>query len=129
MLYDCIKFIHILSATLVLTGMGYCVHLWRIAKVNKSALNGIQSLTWVLIAPLTFLQLATGFTMISLKHFLISEFWIKGSIIAFIFLISSWFGFVYLLLSPKSSRLAQSIILLICSMSVVSMLFFMADRI
>ncbi len=142
MLYDYLKILHILSATLVLTSMAYSYYLWRTENTTTTALR-IQTQTWLIIVPFALIQLLTGFTMISLKHYDLSEFWISGSVLSFIILVSSWLGFIYFLLMgqkiPLDSALkknrknlfvrAQSIMLSICSLALLSMIFFMANKI
>jgi len=100
----------------------------------------IQKQTWLLIMPLSIFQLASGFTMISLKEYNFSELWISGSVISFMLVIASWFGFIYFLLlsqqisiSPSKSaatfyRRAQRGSLWVCKFSLVFMIFFMTTK-
>ncbi len=143
MLYIYLKIIHILSASCVLTSIVYSFHLWRsIHPHNLSIVSErIQKQTSLIIIPFAVLQLATGFTMISLQRYDWHSFWISGSVLSFITAISSWFGFIYFLLmsqqatvlqneNSQSSRFRrlQSCMLLLCALGLLSMVFFMANK-
>lgn len=131
MLYNFIKIFHILSATLLLTSMGYCYYVWWQMKsalhVASVAIERIQSLTLRIIVPFAFMQLMTGFTMISLKQEGLTQLWIKASGVGFIVVISSWFAFVYFLISGK--RQAQSLMLIFNLLGLLCMIFFMVNKI
>lgn len=127
MLYNSIKFAHILSATVVIGSMAYCYHLWYLR--SSELLEKIQLHTWLVILPFAIIQLLTGFTMISLKHEDLTQLWIKGSTIGFIIALASWFGFVCLLLSKQQFKRLERSSLLICGAALLSMIFFMANKI
>ncbi|MHB1947496.1 MAG: DUF2269 family protein [Gammaproteobacteria bacterium] len=127
MLYHILKISHILSAALLLTSMAYSFHLWRLNRKPIHA-ESIQSQTWIVIIPFAVLQLATGFTMISLKHEDMSQLWISGSVIGFIVVIASWLTFVYFLLSGHSRKL-QATLLTLCTSGLLCMVFLMANKI
>ena len=147
MLYDSLKILHVISAALLLTSMGYCCHLWRRAQQTKTlaiAANRIQVQTWLIILPMIIFQLGTGFTMISLKHEDFSQLWIIGSVIGFIVVIVSWFSFIYLLVFSqqlivksqhvmptkfKLFRHLQSILLLFSATALFAMIFLMTNKI
>ena len=132
MLYDCIKIIHVISASLLLTSMSYCFMLWKLNRHDAAIiLNRIQTQNWVIIIPFAIFQLASGFTLISVKHYNLSELWISGSIISFILVIISWFAFVYFLLCTPNTlfRKLQTIMMILCTFSILSMVFFMANRV
>ncbi len=149
MLYDCLKIFHILSAGFLLSGMIYSYYLWRFAhKPQRIAMisQRIQIQTLTLIAPLALVQLATGFTMVSLQSSHLSQWWITASILGFVLVLGSWFSFVYLLVlsqqvvaehqTPeilaakyKSFRRAQSIMLWVCAAAAFCMIFFMANKV
>ena len=149
MLYDSLKILHILSATMLLTGIVYSYYLWkRIQNPNEviQASQQIQTQTWLIVIPSALFQLMTGFTMISLKHYDYSELWITSSVIGFIIVIGSWFSFVYFLLLSqqlvtevqnatstdfrfKFFRRIQSTLLILCLASLLSMVFFMANKV
>ena len=139
MIYYDLKILHILCAGLLLTGFVYCYRLWiGLKEPSTKTLNvqRIQSITWQIILPIAIIQLVTGFTIISIKHEDLTQFWISGSVIGFIIVISSWLGFTYFLLASQQAgsnysllRKAQSLCLLICSSALLSMIFFMANKI
>lgn len=143
MIYIYLKILHIISAACVLTSMAYSFHLWRSAYAHYPARTAdrIQKQTALVIIPCSLLQLASGFTMISLQRYDWSAFWISGSVISFIIAILSWFGFIYfLLLSQQLTtsiqnhsklqhyRRYQAFMLLCCVLGLLSMIFFMANK-
>lgn len=125
MLYDSIKILHILSATCVVTSMGYSFYVWCYENAIES-LQRIQAQTGFIIVPFALVQLMTGFTMMSLKHESFSALWIQGSVIGFILAIGSWLGFVYFLLS--ANKRLQTWMLGVCALALLSMIFFMANK-
>jgi len=149
MLYSCLKIIHILGATVLLMTMAYCIRLWReiqFPQHNSDCFDRIQSLTWLVIVPVSLILLVTGFTIISVQHESFSQLWVTGSALGFIVLIASWFSFIYfLVLSLQTSdqmqgpshsfakfkflRHAQSVLLSLCAISIFTMIFFMANKI
>jgi len=146
MQYSYLKILHIISASLLLTSMAYSYFLWKyIQKPEETStlFQRIQSQTWLIIIPATIFQLATGFTMISLRHERLSQLWIGGSVLGFITVIGSWFSFIYfLLLSQQVTtqqlqsyprfrlfRRAQSMMLSICALALLCMIFLMANKI
>ncbi len=148
MSYDYFKIFHIISAALLLTSMTYCFSLWRGMNSERvaSTTQRIQQQTWLIILPAAMVQLATGFTMISLNHYEMSELWLSGSVIGFMVVIGGWFGFVYFLMLAQQLvsnhshrhqlivrlqffRRIQSIMLAICGLAIVSMVFLMANKV
>lgn len=143
MLYNSLKILHIISATLVLTSIAYSFHLWRsmLQRNNIQISDRIQTQTAFIIIPFALVQLATGFTMIGLDEPSFSHFWISGSVISFIVAILSWLGFMYFLLLSqqvtvsvdrrprlKRYRRLQRLLLLLCALGLLSMVFFMANK-
>ena len=143
MLYNYLKIIHIISASFVLTSIVYSFHLWRSIHAHNlaSICERIQKQTLLVIVPFAVLQLATGFSMISMKRYNIQDDWVGGSVIGFITAIASWFGFIYFLLlsqqfpirsnrqnSTMRLRRLQSIMLLFCAFGLLSMIFFMSNK-
>lgn len=143
MLYIYLKIFHIISASIVLTSIVYGFHLWRSMHPHNLAMvsERIQKQTSLVIVPFAVLQLATGFTMISLKQYSFHEFWLGGSVVSFMTAIASWFGFMYfLLLSQQAAvpldenartiryRRLQSCMLLLCALGLLSMIFFMSNK-
>jgi len=130
MLYTSLKIAHIISATLLLTSMVYCAHRWLLANDHSTMAENTQSLTWLSIIPLALFQLMTGFTLISIQHYQYTELWIIGSVVGFIVVISSWLGFSYLLLSHSTlHRRLQRGLLLLCGITLLGMIFLMANKI
>jgi uncharacterized membrane protein len=128
MLYNSLKIIHILSATLLLTGMAAGIRMWDIKQIQTS--------TTLIFIPFALLQLTTGFTMISLKHYNLSDLWILGSAIGFIIVVTSWFAFIYFLLQSKQTtrptlffKRMQFITLATCVTAILGMVFLMANKI
>jgi uncharacterized membrane protein len=144
MLYNSLKILHIISATLVLTSILYSFHLWRrmLSREKLAIALRIQMQTTFVIIPFAFIQLATGFTMISLDKPHFSRLWIGGSILSFMVAIISWLGFMYFLLlsqqiaipsqnkstEQKRYRRTQTMLLLLCALGLLSMVFFMANK-
>ncbi len=64
-----------------------------------------QMQTVFFMIPFAIIQLATGFSLISLKHYTFSAFWVTGSIFAFIAMIISWLTFIYLLLLSQQAAI------------------------
>jgi uncharacterized membrane protein len=133
MLYDTLKIVHILSATLLLTSMVVCVRLWQLLKKTscEETIARIQSKTlW--IAFFALFQLLSGFTLIGLKGKDLSPGWIISNMMGFIVMIGSWFAFTYTVsLSHRSTLRYQhlpSILLFICIITLGSMIFLMANR-
>ena len=142
-LYDSLKILHILSAACVLTSIVYSYNLWRTAStqtiINRT--ERIQKQTALVIIPFALLQLATGFTMISVERYNWHALWIEGSVASFITAITSWFGFMYFLLlsqqatasthssgRPRRYRRRQRFMLSLCALGLLSMVFFMATK-
>lgn len=127
MLYNGIKFAHIVSATLLISCMIFCVHLWRIKSASASKLIGFQ--TGFFIAPLAVIQLLTGFTMLSVNHEDLTQAWVKSSVIFFMIALISWFAFILLLRIDKPTFNFAIYSLIICAGSMLLMIFFMANKI
>ncbi len=151
MMYYSLKLFHIVSAALFVASIAFSFRLWQRMTSPEEAFDTtqqIQAQTISFIIPLAILQLATGFTLISIKHYDFSAIWIMGSVIAFMIGIGSWLSFLYLLQvsqqqiikgqqmseQPNNHRYSffrrvQWMMLLICAAAVVSMIFLMANKI
>ncbi len=143
MIYIYLKILHILSASFVLTSMAYSFHLWRSIHPHNLATisERIQKQTSLVIVPFALFQLGTGFTLMSLQHYNWHLLWIGASVMSFIAAIAGWFGFLYfLVLSQQATaslrdrtrphyRRLQSLMLLVCGLGLLSMVFFMANKI
>ena len=124
MLYSSLKIVHILSATLLLMGIAASMRFWFTNRDPVYLSEKIQAKTIQVIVPFALLQLVTGFTMISLKHYALSETWIQGSLMSFVVLIASWFAFLFI-----SSRQWQKIFLSVCLVAIGCMIFLMANTV
>jgi uncharacterized membrane protein len=146
MVYNFLKILHIISAALLLISMGYSYHLWRYMQSPKDGAirsQRIQILTGLVIVPLAIIQLATGFSMISINHEDWAQLWITGSIVGFVTVVGSWFSFLYfLLLSQQVNinqtesgkqflfyRRLQSMMLYVCAIALLFMIFFMTNKV
>ena len=147
-LYDFLKILHILSATMLLASLGVNIHLWMNYPRPREAATvayRIQAQTFTLILPLILVQLGTGFTMLSLEQNDFNQTWIVGSVLGFVTVVGSWFSFIYFLLqaqqiSTRDSskrftadkyrffRRAQSVMLVICVTALLCMIFFMTNK-
>lgn len=146
MAYEYLKILHIISASLIIGSILYSYRLWlAMPHTNDrfALFARIQKQTAYIIIPATLIQLGTGFTLISLRHYSVTEWWISTSILGFSLLVISWISFVYFLyiseqdMDKDSSKLrkgkrffhrAQSLMLMLCALSVFMMIFAMANR-
>lgn len=146
MAYNSLKFLHIITATLLLLSMAYSCRLWATMDTHKNSrtlLQQIQTQTWLLILPLSVVQLATGFSMLSIHREELSQLWVTVSVISFISALGSWFAFIYFLLLSqqmaaeekidviqfKFYRRMQSTMIGVCMLAFMIMIFFMANKI
>lgn len=138
MLYNTLKIIHIISATALLATMVYCITQWfEIKKQNHAApIAVIQTKTWALIMPFAFLQLLSGFTMISLKQYGMQQLWVGISALGFVIMILTWMGFMYSLMLTATSqhnvckhRRIQTVLLILCALTLLTMIFAMTNQI
>lgn len=114
MLYNYLKIFHILTASLLLSGMLYTVYRWL--KTDEVPVN----LSLVII-PFTIIQLLTGFTMISLKRSDFSAAWISSVIIGFICVIVTWISFT-------CYQRARLITVSMGSLALLSIIFLMVSK-
>jgi len=129
MLYNILKISHILSASFLIIGVSLSIKLWYSSSADMTIFKSIQNYTAFIIIPTAIFQLLTGFMMISLEHYNLSQIWIKDSTVAFIIAIGSWFGFLYLMLTTKLSRYLQYSLLILCLAAMLAMIFLMANKI
>ena len=146
MMYEYLKILHIVSASLVIGSILYSCQLWlamQRAQDGFPLFHRIQKQTALVIIPATLIQLGTGFTLISLQHYGLDEAWIGTSITGFLVMVASWLGFIFFLTAAQKQlqqnqfrhsqpdpfyRRAQSIMLLFCGLSLAVMIFSMANR-
>lgn len=124
MLYDTLKIVHILSATILLAGIVSSACLWLASAEMGEIFHALHAKTTSVIIPFALLQLLTGFTMISLKHYPLSDLWVKGSVLGFVIAILSWFAFLF-----TTRRELQKVFLSICLVVIGCMIFLMANKI
>ena len=117
MLYNYLKFFHILSAAGILTSIIYSCQQW----ITTGQMLRVQTQTSSVIIPLAILQLLTGFTLISLKHYDLSVLWMSSLAAAFIVMMAAWISFVCF----ERHRLSM---LAITWGSLFLMIFLMASR-
>lgn len=102
MFYLWLKFIHILSSTILFgTGIGtacvmYYVHQTRDIHIIAAINRYVVIADWVFTAPSGVIQLITGLWMVFLAGYSFSSFWIVGSIIGYIIAMVCWLPVVYL---------------------------------
>ncbi len=112
MLYNTLKIAHILSATMLL------------ASIAASLRVATQTRAIPMVIPFALIQILTGFTMISLNHYALSDLWIKYSLISFFVLIGSWIAFLSL-----SNHIARIFFMSLSFTAILSMIFLMANKI
>lgn len=102
MLYMSLKFIHVISSTILFgTGIGTaCVmlysHLTRDTHVIAAMTRYVVLADWIFTAPSAVIQPLTGLWMIYLAGYSFSSFWIWGSIVGYFIAAFCWFPVVYL---------------------------------
>lgn len=110
MLYLWIKYIHVLSSTILFgTGIGTAAvmvygHFYDDISVKAAIYRYVVLADWVFTASSGFIQLASGLALVYLAKFPITLFWILGGIIGYSFTAVCWFIVVYLQL--KISEMA-----------------------
>ena len=152
MFYDWIKILHVISAALFFTGTLNIFLYW--VYVNKSgnisrighASQRILLLGWLMILPAGLFQLLSGFTMLSLKHFLLAERWVQASLGGFVIVILCWFSLLYLITGSQTllsnisqegllssdflrTRNRQYCLFALILLTILVMIFFMANKI
>jgi uncharacterized membrane protein len=102
MLYLWLKYIHILSSTLLFgTGIGTaCVMLYGHYTQNINAMAVINDyvvkVDWLFTGSSGFIQPLTGLWMVYLAGYPLKSLWLLGSIIGYLFTAICWFIVVYL---------------------------------
>ncbi|MHA7840401.1 MAG: DUF2269 family protein [Gammaproteobacteria bacterium] len=122
--YFIIKTLHIVSASFFLVGS--CLALWPLLQTKNA--RCLRPLTGYVILPLGFIQLLTGFTLISLQHYDFSHLWIKVSLLGFLCLCISWLGLLIADYQNKPWPFLQRNLSVFIFCNVLTMVFFMANR-
>lgn len=101
MLYLWLKYIHILSSTILFgTGIGtacnmFMAHRTRDVYIIATTARYVVFADWIFTSTSGFIQPLTGFWMIYLADYSITSFWILGSIIGYLIAAFCWFPVVY----------------------------------
>lgn len=90
MLYPYLKIFHILCAALLLASVVYGCQEW----LTSGKIQRFQAQTGSMIFGFIFLQLLSGFTLISLKHADLSMAWIASVTGAFVMMVIGWLSFI-----------------------------------
>ena len=127
-MYYWIKLSHIVSACIFLTGflwifLGKIAEKQTLTSKHFSINTTLPTITWAMVIPFGLYQLLSGFTIISLKHYELSDLWIKVSLLGFIAVIALWF----LMLNTKNKKIQFYLMTLGLSV-LLTMVFFMANR-
>jgi uncharacterized membrane protein len=102
MLYLCLKFIHVVSSTILFgTGIGTaCTMLYghntRNTQIIAATTQYVVLADWIFTATSGFIQPITGFWMVYLAGYSWTSLWVLGSIIGYLIAGFCWFPVVYL---------------------------------
>lgn len=102
MLYIWLKFIHILSSTILFgTGIGTAstmlyAHKKRDKKVIAATAQYVVFADWIFTGTSGFLQPLTGFWLVHLAGYSLTSLWVLGSIVGYLIAAFCWFPVVYL---------------------------------
>lgn len=102
MLYLWLKYIHILSSTILFgTGIGtacnfFLAHRTRDIHIIAATTRYVVFADWMFTATSGFVQFITGMLMVYLAGYSFSSWWIAGGIIGYIIAACCWFPVVYL---------------------------------
>ena len=110
-LYLWLKFIHILSSTILFgTGIGtacnmYLAHRSKDVHVIASTARYVVMADWIFTGNSGFIQPLTGFWMVYLAGFSLTSLWILGSILGYLIAAFCWFPVVYLQIKMRDLAL------------------------
>lgn len=108
MLYLWLKFIHIVSSTILFgTGLGTaCVMLFAHRSKNIALIAGatryVVFADWIFTTSSGFIQPLTGLWMVYLAGYSLTALWVLGSIVGYLIAGFCWFPVVYLQLQMKN---------------------------
>lgn len=111
MLYLFLKFIHIISSTILFgTGLGTActmiyAHRTRDPYIIATMSSYVVLADWVFTATSGVIQPVTGLTMVYLAGYSWSSFWIWGSIMGYLLAAFCWFPVVYLQIKMRDFAL------------------------
>ncbi|KTC65827.1 integral membrane protein (plasmid) [Legionella adelaidensis] len=107
MLYLWIKYIHILSSTIVFgTGIGTAAvmvygHLYQDIAVKVAIYRYVVIADWIFTSTSGFVQLISGLALVYIANIPITTFWILGGLIGYSITAICWFIVVYLQIKIK----------------------------
>ncbi len=102
MLYIWLKFIHIVSSTILFgTGIGTASvmlygHNTRKTNIIAAIARYVVIADWIFTTPSAIVQLATGLLLVYLAGYSFSLFWVWGAILGYTIAACCWFPVVYL---------------------------------
>lgn len=108
MLYLWLKFIHIVSSTVLFgTGMGTACTLWfahktKDVRVIAAATRYVVTADWIFTTSSGFVQPLTGFWMVYLAGFSFKSLWLWGSILGYIIAGCCWLPVVVLQIKMRN---------------------------
>lgn len=100
--YLLIKYIHILSATILFgTGLGSAFYLWRANQSNdiaamRFAAKNVVIADWIFTTPAVIIQPLSGFYLMSLLHYSLTSTWIVVSLALYVVTGACWLPVVWL---------------------------------
>lgn len=107
MLYLWLKFIHVISSTILFgTGIGtactmFYGHNTKNTQVIAATTRYVVLADWIFTASSGFIQPVTGFWMVYLAGYSWTSLWVLGSIIGYLIAAFCWFPVVYLQLKMR----------------------------
>ncbi len=108
MLYIWVKYIHILSSTVLFgTGMGTACTMWFAHKTKNVTVIAAMAryvvlVDWIFTGSSGFIQPVTGFWMVHLAGFSFTSLWLWGSILGYLIAACCWFPVVYLQIQMRN---------------------------
>lgn len=127
MIYHTLKILHIISSSGLFASMLFCFFIWQ-RLPQAAGVSQIQLQTFLIILPAFLFQLISGFSIVSLQHESLNQIWVQGSFFCFVMLVLCWLMFVYFL-NDTSKRFWQKCALILCSINLMCLIFFMANKI
>jgi uncharacterized membrane protein len=112
MLYLWLKFIHVVSSTILFgTGIGtasnlFLAHRTRDVYIIATTARYVVFADWIFTTTSGIIQPITGLGLVYLGGYSLSSFWIWGSIIGYLVAACCWFPVVYLQLKLRDMAIA-----------------------
>ena len=125
--YDIFKISHIISGAVVF-GSAFLIPLYWLIEKTPTDIFCQKTLKLALLITLPFLllQLITGFTIISIKHYSMQLPWVWGTFAGFMVLFFSWLSALYFL--AQKHKHAWCVTITLSFITLLVMLFLMANR-